>query len=281
MFKLVIKIVVLILIGIILWEIYERNREIQVREIYKCKKVLNELKEFEKEFSEWYPLGDDYFMISHGDDYLRFFERIGKVRMIGCYHNDKLIGLGIGVLRDIGYEKVWYLADFKINNRYREKHLPYRIFRRMVFNGWFLKSFKFYGICMDGQAKSKIVSTIEKFWWLRFKVGPKLLIYSLNKDEMEKSYECLHKNISYESLLNIKDLTLKSTNKPKNILHLRFDNKGLKKEQGNATYMFCLLENNPIVKQLKNINIDTNISATIVYFNMDEDNFNDILTSEI
>ena len=114
-----------------------------------------------------------------------------------------------------------------------------------------------------------------------------LYIYSLNYEQMLTVHELLKKEkgeIGYLSLHGIKDVILKSTMQPMKLLHVQWGkNKTYttKYPQPNYTHMFCLHEKNKIKKFLDKNNITTNVTATIMQYNMDDFDWDFILTSDI
>lgn len=91
--------------------------------------------EFEKQFT--YPLNESQkFRISHGgsDDYFKFFERLGTVYIVDIRLKGTLVGVGAVVLRCIAGTKFWYLCDFKIEKKHRNKGILSLLFARKFLN---------------------------------------------------------------------------------------------------------------------------------------------------
>lgn len=251
----------------------------------------NKIKEFEKKMQTWYPLGNDQFKISHGNNYYTFFNRIGDPQMIVVTDNQNIIATGCAVLRKNPNDQwTWYLCDLKVNKSYRNQWIPYKILK----NAYHLSNItnKAYGITMnDSSGSNKVVSLINKIPLVKFKVAGILYIYQVNANTMRSVQPLLEQyylTVSYVSILGIKDLILESTGEPLKLLHVNYDIYGRSK-YGNYTttiidnyeYMFCLFQNHPIKKILDNNNIVTNITATIIQSNMDDYQWDFIQTHEI
>lgn len=296
-------IIMLIMLLIIYFTFFYDN--IQIIELTKkdFKKYNDKIKKFEKILGNWYPLGDDYFKIDHGKDYLNFFNCLGKpIGMLCLNKNNNVIGIGISILRNIKTKynskkcsKVFYLCDLKIHPDYRGNHLPFK----MLLKGlkYYNISNKAYGITMnnnDNNKKNKVVRLAQKIP-IKFNIGGELMIYSLDYDEILKAIPIIIKNrgnIYFKSLSGIKDIILKSTNQPMNILHVQYYNlvthqlpsmnfKFEPNPQKNSKHMFCCLKNDIMYYQLNKINIFTNVSATIIHYNMHDSDWKFITTADI
>jgi hypothetical protein len=247
-------------------------------------KYHDKIKIFEKKLSNWYPIGNDFFNISHGANYYDFFDRIGKLEMIIGTHNNNVIATGCGVLRNMSNgDKVWYIADLKVDKKHRGKKLSFKLAMKAL--SFLKQTNKIYAISMNEENKdNNIIKITKNIPFINMKYGNTLLIYSLDYKQMDKIFPLLQKyrsDISFTSLHMIKDLTLKSTNKPMNILHLQWSPKNKIKSFvpiKNYKHMFCLPITDPLIKLL---NIKTDITATIIHNNMDNYDWSFIETSEI
>ena len=118
-----------------------------------------------------------------------------------------------------------------------------------------------------------------------------LLIYSIDYDTLIKIKPILEKHkgpCKYLSLNGKKDLILKSTGKPLPLLHIQFNNEIIRKDdityakpKKGYTYMFCCLKDSKLNEELSKHDLNTDISATIVHRNMDNCNWDFIMTSDI
>jgi len=249
------------------------------------------LKIFEKKLSNWYPLGDDFFTIDHGKNYFAFFERLGEINYQICLNKNEVVAGLCGILRKIVmnenhnfYTKVWYLCDLKVLENYRNKRLPAKMAKKTALFSY-LKAQRGYAVSMNPTG-TRILKLAQKFN-KSIKSGGNLLIYSLNYGQITRVHNLLKSvwgDIKYLSLNGVKDLLFKNTNKPMKILHLQH---GYTKLDGfdeplfDYTCMLCCHENDKLVNILKSFNITTNISATIIHYNMDESDWKFILTSDI
>lgn len=253
------------------------------------------LKLFEIINETYYPYGNDFFSISHGENYIQFFRRLGCVYyfIIISKTSKLIIGVACAVLRTYNNHVFWYLCDLKIDKQHRRLQLPSLLFFKMY---PVLSQICLSGYCISMDPTSIIIAkifdqiTLNNINFCNIKTGPKIAIYTVNKNIFTVNAN-LFKNIfgdyTFLSLNGIKNLTLKSTNCSINIFHLQHgifaDNNGqvIDSIPDNAECMFCIPYNTQAIDNLANINIISNVSATIFYRNMDYFNWKNILTSDI
>lgn len=109
------------------------------------------LLEFEGQFT--YPLGaNDSFSISHGPDYVTFFQAIGEATVLVIEEEGRVLGTLAAVVRDLRapdgqVQKVAYLADLKLGREVRHRLTRYLLAMSehlQVPSGWG------YAVVMDG-----------------------------------------------------------------------------------------------------------------------------------
>lgn len=253
----------------------------------------SQLKQFETELNQWYPLNDtDSFRIDHGANYCKFFERMGKHYInLAVDDHKKIIATGSGVLRKISLNindrsksKVWYICDLKVAPHFRNQWIPFKMLLKSVYRIY--ETRKIYGISM-GSAE-KVIKLSQKIPCFNFKPSGRLLIYSLDSEKMTTVCPILTKHrglISFQSLTGIKDLILKSTNQVYPILHVCWGNKFESNQHflpiNGYQHMFCCPDNDPMKHELQQIGIETETYATIISMNMDNCDWKFILTSDI
>lgn len=261
--------------------------------------------EFESNLKEWYPLGEDLFYISHGNNYFAFFNRLGEPHYIIIIdpNDKKIIGTMIGIKRLIKNKnnlltELWYICDLKIDKKYQGRHLSLKIFQKALSIS---PMKKFYSVSMYPTCK-KIMKLLNYLKYLGIKSYGYLNIYSFNYDEMIDMQTLLEKNwknICYVDLSKKKDIILKSSGKSMKLLHLQHDlvKKSsdvcqdqdqdeiiYKKPQKDYVHMFCLHENNVLNEKIKKyFKIDEKdiAKALIIGYQMNDYNFDFILTSDI
>jgi len=251
------------------------------------------IQKFEKEMEQYYPMGNDYFKISHGSNYYAFFKRIGEINVRLCkeYKTNNIIATGIGVLRsDVpNYSKCWYICDLKVLEKYRNNKIPRSMLLSTLIPS-IIKSNSCYGISMNNGKNNRIFNLSKKMPFLNFKNGGNLLIYSLTYHQIldcDALFKKYRGNYNFISLYGIKDLILKSTNQPIKLLHMNFK-KNKKNDKiyytpvKNYTHMLCLHEyyDSELIHKMAKNNIKTNVTATIIYYNMIS-NWKFIQTDEI
>ena len=295
-------VIILIIILVICYNIYNLNMEYNILNINSDLDLTynKKLKSHEKRLRNWYPMGEDKFCLDHGKDYCKFFRRLGELHMHICMDKSKDIrGTCAMILRQIPLEQssdvttnIWYLSDLKIEKDYRGKHIPYQILTKNII-GKYLKSNKSYGITMDDKKNARVVDICKKNSYFNIKLNPsgKLYLYTVDCELMKLLHTVLSTNrgrIGYKSLEGVKDIILKSTKEPMKLLHVQWGKLGTFEGKGTYDYpiegyshMFCLHENDPLKQMLDNLNITTDVTATIVQYNMNDVDWSFVLTSDI
>ncbi|ARF12362.1 hypothetical protein Klosneuvirus_5_32 [Klosneuvirus KNV1] len=273
---------VIVIIIFVLWYLYTYQYEFVEITNSNKKQYHRQIQKFENKLAHWYPLGqNDKFKISHGNNYYSFFERLGKMNMLICLYKGKVIGIGCGVLRNINHKKVWYICDLKIDEKHRGKWIPFK----MLLDSFHKidQSNKIYGISMNNEKENKVLRLARRIPLLDFKKGPLLYIYSLDYEKMLKAKPIIQKHrrqFGLATLSGVKDLIIQSTEKPMPLLHLDW-NKSNDTILDGYTYMFCCPEKDPMKIELDQNDIMTDITATIVYYNMNNFDWRFVMTSEI
>jgi hypothetical protein len=234
-----------------------------------------------------YPLGNDFFKISHGSDYFNFFDRLGDTHYFVCLVDAKVVAVACGIIRYLE-KPIFYLCDLKVHPDYRGKHLPLKILFKAAFL-YYLKCPRGYAISMDhqNQKENRVAKLLKKFWILPFNVSTQILIYSFSFEQVTAVQSLIEKhkgNISFLSLKGIKDLVLKSTQMPMPILHIQY---GKNAAQGriepleNHVHMLALSKTDQLVSELSQINIFPNSTATLISHNAKNYNWDFVQTSDI
>lgn len=273
------------------------------------------LKLFELKMLQKYSLGSDSFYIDHGKDYFAFFRRLGHVNYLIIQHDEEkiIIGTSCAILRKYSKDgtnnkitgsksvtpklvtaiSFWYLCDLKIDIAHRGQDLTSKLLAHMA-HKFITKCHRGYLISMDPGSKQiiHIFKNMDKI----IPVGipsntlTKLLIYSVNKQvmtDLERFFKCAFGDVTYLSLDGIKDLILTSTNKTMKVYHLQHGRYAspngilLDMMPEESMCMFCFPKNSPLEMILNNLNIKTDITATIMSWSMKFFDWHDILTSDI
>lgn len=264
-----------------------------------------DLKSFESKMQQSYPLGADSFKIDHGDNYFKFFKRLGYMYyyLIKTSAGD-LVGTGCSVLRTSVINNksynYWYLCDLKVDPAHRGKHLSSYLIVTII-PKFIFKSRRGYLITMNNSDKTKInpvmgiFNKINSVFKFNISFDTILNIYSLNREQLLSVMQLLVNTfgpLSVLSLRGIKDIVLTSTNAPMNLYHIQhgpnasldsvpMDNI-IKSDMIDPVFMFCCPVTSELTKQLNECgNITTNVTATIVHYNMEFFDWHNILTSEI
>jgi len=242
-----------------------------------------------------YPLGDDFFEISHGNNYFSFFEKIGKVTSVLYGDLKNIEGVFTIVERIIDNNKIHYMCDLK--KKKNSKNIIMVSMAKYYFEKIYKASDMYYAIHMDKQGEdnnsivkllSSYINKYNKKNASKFKQNTKKLnLFSLNYEEILK-YKKLIENfkggfLNINNLTGIKEIILKSTNKPMELIHLEFSDKEeiIGKKYINHTFMFSTLSNSQLSNQLLEKGIQVNATATITNFGMETVDFEFINTGEI
>lgn len=238
-----------------------------------------------------YSLGEDYFHIDHGKNYLEFFDRLGKVHYLAWAEKSRMAAVGAGIIRSVptsnGFKKSWYLCDLKVHPDFRGMRIPLRMMGR-AFPLKYLICQRAYAISMDpaNNEINRITKLLKKFFWLPFQASGKILFWSLNEEEMSRVLPLVERHrgkVSFLSLNGIKDIILKSTGKPLKLLHAQFGPMavhGNAKPEPKATHMFCALESDPLAQEVQKI-FTHSATATIISHRMKDNDWKWVLTSDI
>lgn len=240
-----------------------------------------------------YPLGTDFFRIDHGSNYFSFFERLGELHYYAWLEKGKAVAVAAGIIRNLvvngSKTRAWYLCDLKVHPNYRGKHIPLRLLTRALPLNY-LRCPRCYAISMDPSngSTNRTVKLLKQFQWIRFGSAAKLLIWSLNHQDMAKATPILEKHrgtISYLSLRGMKDIVLRSTGQPMTLLHAQFGPAavaGTANREEGAVHMFCSPAQDPLAVEISNnLKIAASASATIISHRMDGNDWRWVLTSDI
>lgn len=229
--------------------------------------LSNRIKDMEKDI--YYPLGDDYFKIDHGEDYFAFFERLGDLHYWCAFDGDKLIGVAAGIIRTINNQKVWYLCDLKVIKEYRGKGIPRAIFKKaFIYNIKKHRIFKAYAVSMNSNNNKNNFKLIKKITFGLLKNNGLLKIYSLTKNDYYNIFSRLNKH-SIINTKNKKDLILKSTNKKLKLYHYNEDVVKENKDidiPNDATIMFSAVRNSNMDLFLRKEGLKSDSDAIILSF---------------
>lgn len=235
-----------------------------------------------------YPLGDDEFRISHGNDYLGFFRRIGSPAVYAASHHSEIIAVGAGIISH--RHKAWYLCDMKVMTSHRGNRLPRKFFTRyFLFN--YLKCRRGFALNMessDGKI-NPIQKIMQRLPWTPLKVGARVLFYYEDAAAVTKAHGILssvRKDIHFSSVQSKKDLVLKSTGQGIPLLHMewgkkRDDEENHTQPQEGKLHMWCLQDNHPLVSVLANEGIHAKASGLIFQHGMNGFDWNELRTSEL
>lgn len=242
-----------------------------------------------------YPLGNDAFRISHGTNYLAFFERMGEVAYYGLADDTGLVAVACGVLRPDGGQGLprrWYVGDLKVRPDARGQHLPVLLIRRAFLQNY-LRCQRGYAIAMN-PSDGRVPPAVRSFAW--FKWLPNALLGSFQLDIFSADSDALlavwplllkHRGPSHlVSCAGIKELRLESTGQPLPLLHVRQGGGDrhaamFSAPQPGHTHMWCAPRGSAFALALLERGMLPSASATVVHHRMASMNWSTLDTSEI
>ena len=229
-----------------------------------------------------YPLGDDRFEIRHGVDYFAFFRRLGELAYFVAREGESIVGVLAAVLRRLpsstGWTRAWYLCDWKVFRgapRGTGQALL-EAFERFLERAGGPRAA--YAISMNSASGDNRLARAMRRWRSPAPgIAGRLELYSLSAETMRQVSPLLATRGAsrYLSLAGIKDIVLASTGKPLPLLHVQHDDEQATGEAApvdGATHMFCLLDSDVRIAELRRSRISPSATATVfVRFPMDVD----------
>ena len=244
-----------------------------------------------------YPLGNDRFVIDHGQDYFAFFRRLGDLAYFVALDKERVVAVCAAVLRRLSRfagaiaEKVWYVCDLKVHPDYRNQRISWQIFLH-GFPAKYARCQRGYAISMnpgDGSA-NRVVQMATRFQLAPISLATTLGIYSLSAQEMRQAEGILGPQLgrfSYLNLAGVKEIVLQSTGTPMPLLHLQYG-PGLDQRAARSTapvdghvHMLCLPASDPLSLELVEIGLLAGATASVVHHRMPRWSWRCVMTSDI
>ncbi len=235
-----------------------------------------------------YPLGNDFFKIDHGQDYFKFFHRLGSTYYYAWVEGEQVAAVAAGVLRNVPF-KAWYLSDLKVQKKFRGQRIPLRMLSRAFLSNY-LRCQRGYAISMNapGDKSNRVARLLEHFRWAPLKVSSQLLLWSLSEDEIKSLIPILVKHrgpVGFLSLKGIKDIVLKSTHQPMPLVHVQFgplaDQKASRETVAGGVHMFCSPAGDPLNQEILAKGFAPSSTASVIAHRMKQNDWSWILTSDI
>ncbi len=258
------------------------------------KKRTKELSEMLTRIGEQitYPYGDDFFCISHGEDYFQFFDRLGKPFWTAHLDTHHQISSQLcAILRKVPlrnrFASAWYLCDLKKDQHYASPQTFSKLFKHFMRLTW--RCQRGYAISMNRQdGKNPFGQVVKKTFFFPGLKQEILNIYSCDYDCLQKILPLIEEQrgrVSYLSLRNIKDIVLQKTGVMP-LFHLQFGPLATKEPTSltslaDHTYMWCALSSDPFTKKLREQDIHPSATASLFSFRMQGSDFSWVLTSDI
>jgi len=254
------------------------------------KKYNNQLLEFEQNFI--YPFGHHSFVISHGYNYFKFFDSLGKPYILAITDKDRIVGVAVFILRNIDIyssgksELVWYICDLKIHPDYRGKFIIRDIFNFAV-KKYGAISPKIYGISMNSMPinNNRLINLANRIPIIDLSFQSTLFFYLMRKtqfDQISQTVKLYHNELGYFSNIGVKDLVMTSSAKPMPLIHVGPFNKSnnVPSSTSDDYFMFCIPSFSLLIEKLELVETKPVAKASIIS-NITDSNWNFILSSEI
>lgn len=240
-----------------------------------------------------YPLGRDWFQISHGENYFAFFERMGDVAYYGLEEDKQLVAVGCGILRPAqpGHKRCWYVSDIKVHPKFRGRHFMVHLFARAFFQNY-VRCPRGYAVAMDapdGEMPPSLRS-IQHFKWLSAASTGylRLNIYSADEKRTRELWPVVtfgRAEARLLSLRGVKDLVLKSSQAPLPLLHVSFSARPAPvvfvKPQPGYTHMWCAPQHSPVAQAMARLHVNPTATATVLHHRLPGFDGSTIETAEI
>ena len=241
-----------------------------------------------------YPLGDDAFRISHGDNYLAFFERLGDVAYYALVDDNGLAAVACGVLRKAteGLPARWYVGDLKVRPDARGRHLPVALIRRAFVQNY-LRCPRGYAIAMnpaDGRVPPAVRAFAHFRWLPQSMLGTfQLDLFAADDDGLGAVWPLLVAARGPAHLVDVarkKALRLVSSGQPLPLLHVRHGpvlpgDVVVDGPQPGHNHMWCVPRDTPLWSMVLARGQVPMASATVVHHRLDGMDWSTIDTSEI
>jgi len=254
-----------------------------------------------------YPLGDDFFRISHGADYFRFFDRLGKVYYIVGLHpvNERVVGAQCFILRhvpmtigDSRLKPLWYSCDTKVHPDHRKDGLGAELLKAYFSKNMAMSQLRHrcvlrgYGISMNTSTGKNRMKDHSKSWGKSLPGlnvrSETLHLYSLTYDDIRRAETVLKQHrgaLSYLSLNGVKDIILQSSGEAMPLLHVQWgplaDPRARAEPLEEHIHMFCAVRGSPLALAAeKDLRLEPSGTATIYSIRVKTD-YSFVLTSDI
>jgi hypothetical protein len=244
-----------------------------------------------------YPIGNDSFTISHGADYFAFFEALGELHYYVVIEVDskQVVAVGAAILRTIlwsehNQELVWYLCDLKVHPQHQGrllslKLLTYGFFRQIG------SCRQAYMVSMNppgGAANNPVAGLLASFRWAPIRFAQTLLIYNLSLSQLDQVRNDLIERFGelvFATTKDKKDIILQSNQQRLSLFHLQHGpaplNFPIKEEEPDGAFMFCLVQDDPLINVLDSHSLSPMGEASILSLNFRPLDWSFILTSDI
>lgn len=248
----------------------------------EARKFDSRLSDFERAFR--YPLGDDFFRIDHGDDYLAFFATLGEPHLFLAMQGDEIRGALVAVHRRFP-KHAYYVGDLKVAAGQPGHFTGLQLiqaFERIA------RGAPTYGISMDpADGRNRLVELVQRSRRAGMSRACGLVFFSLGYDDWNASEDCLREafgNLGWIDHRGRKDIVLESTRAPMPLLHLQHKPLGRAEVDGprpGHIHMFCMPEDHPCAADLVARGQRVSAQASVLQRGLDDVDWSFVLTSDI
>lgn len=241
-------------------------------EIRECSAVeasefADELAAFERQFR--YPLGDDFFSIDHGADYLAFFRTLGKPRLLLALDGTRIAGVLVAVERQAERgPRMFYLGDLKVDPERSGALLGIRLLH--AFDALACGE-PAYGVSMNpSQGRNRLAALLARVPGADVRIATRLVFFSLDYDawrRVERLCREAFGAIGWVDHRGRKDIVLESTGAPMPLLHLQHGPFARLESDGpreGHVHMFCVPDSHELVAAIARAGCTPAAHATVL-----------------
>lgn len=232
-----------------------------------------------------YPLGPDWFHIDHGADYFAFFRRMGELAYFVALDGERLVGVVAAVRCQ--HPDAWYLCDLKVRPEDRGRPIAARLAAAFLAH-CLAGTRRSFAISMNpAEGENRVVRLLLRLAGERAHVATQLNLYSLDAGAMHDFAPTLTRlrgPLSYLSLAGMKDIVLRSTGQPMPLLHAQFGPRaavGIASPQADHAHMFCAPVGDALDHSAMSAGHAPTATATVVHADLDDTDWDFVLTSDI
>lgn len=245
-----------------------------------CKNEIENMKLIERKYKKLYPIGKDFFSLTHYPNYVNFFDQFINYKYFvmrdnnHCKHNFNNV---IATCCISKINNLWYICDLK--SFFPKYNTTYKFGKHIFLNYILTLKIKpiFFGIVME---PNKIINHIKNKYY--FKKYETLCLYQIKYNDFVKNIKIMNEIFPNNFLVEgFKKLLLQSTGKFLNIYHIaqsidskyvKIQNKANVVNPNNAEVLFCLPEKSIYIEKLNKFGVMFSSKMSVIGYNCEHVN---------